>query len=105
MTNQTIVLTNGDKFTKQTTRKPAPNTYKEMKTGFLFNNSRGEAFLFLVSNQYNEKFFVSCSRTDSGRIRYMFSTDSTADKMLGDRKAQNTLIDTIFKTLSQPKAA
>ena len=37
---------------------------------------------FIVNNGYGERFIVSATRIDNGRIRYMYSTCSKVDKLL-----------------------
>lgn len=55
--------------------------YKKHKKGvLLFNNA--EPFAFVVNNKHNEQFIVSVS-SSNGAIRYMFSTSSLDDKLLG----------------------
>lgn len=60
----------------------ANGTYKVRKNGVLFLKPDGEPFAFLVANR-GERFFVSCSRQEGGRIRYMFSTSSLDELRLG----------------------
>lgn len=57
--------------------------YKKHKGGVLLMNMQKEPFAFIVNNKHNEQFFVSCRKTESGKIRYMFSTSSADDKFLG----------------------
>jgi len=56
--------------------------YKVKRNGVLFFIGN-EPRLFLVDNPGNYRFFVTCSRDESGRIRYMFSTSTVDEKAFG----------------------
>ena len=57
--------------------------YKITSKGIQLLDMQKNIFAFIVNNKHNEQFIVSCSRMDNGRIRYMFSTTTQHDKLLG----------------------
>ena len=61
----------------------ASGTYKIRKNGILFHKPTGEPFAFLVANRHDERFFVTCSKQDDGRLRYMHGLCSTDEDYLG----------------------
>lgn len=58
-------------------------TFQKRRTGVLFETKDGKPFAFLVANRHGERFFVTCSRQEDGRIRYMFSLCSLDARVLG----------------------
>ena len=87
--------------------KTASGHYSARKGGVMFFNLKGEPFVFLVANRHSEYFFVSCNRDEKGRIFYVHSTTSEAEKMLGldglKYSAKTELAESIAKT-TQPEA-
>lgn len=57
--------------------------YKKTKRGIQLMDMSKKLFAFIVNNGRGERFIVSASRMDNGRIRYMFSTTTKDDKLLG----------------------
>jgi len=49
----------------------ASGTFKQRKRGVLFHKPDGEPFAYLAAHE-STPFFVTCSRQEDGRIRYMF---------------------------------
>ena len=64
----------------------ANGTYKVKRNGILFSKANGEPFAFLVANRHGERFFVSCSRQEDGKIRYMFGISKREEMLLGIRE-------------------
>lgn len=56
--------------------------YKVTKRGIQLTDLQRNIIAFIVNNGYGERFIVSATRMDNGRIRYMFSTCSNVDKLL-----------------------
>lgn len=56
--------------------------YKKLKRGIKLLDHNKQIFAFIVNNGYGERFIVSATNTDKG-IRYIHSTDSITDKLLG----------------------
>ena len=57
--------------------------YKKMRNGIRLLDSKKNIFAFIVNNPYpNNGFIVSASMQDK-QIRYMFSTTSQTDQLLG----------------------
>lgn len=63
--------------------RTASGFYKPRKGGFLLHDMAGKPFAFLVNNRHGERFFVSCSRHDDGRIHFAFALSSLDEKRLG----------------------
>ena len=61
----------------------ANGLFKLRKRGVLFMKPNGDPFAFLVSNPHQSRFFVTCSRIEDGRIRYMFGLSSECKNLLG----------------------
>ena len=61
----------------------ARGTFKILKGGIMFRDGQGVPEAFLVTNPFGENFFVSCHVTESGKTRYMHSTTSESDRILG----------------------
>lgn len=71
-----------DSATTQTPNDPsAAGFFKIITGGVVFYDLDGAPFAFLVTRP-GENFFVSCSATEAG-LRYMFSTSSKAEVLLG----------------------
>lgn len=77
--------------------------YKQRKGGIMFYDMQDKPFLFLVSNKYNEKFFVSCYCFE-GKIYYMFALSSNTEKLLGIDKLKYSegikLAEDIYKQIT-----
>ncbi len=58
----------------------AAGTYKIRKRGVLFLNLQGEPFAYLCANEEYTPFFVTCSKQEDGRIRYMLGGLCTPDE-------------------------
>lgn len=56
--------------------------YKKLKKGIRLLDHNKNIFAFIVNNGYGERFIVSASNTEKG-IRYMYSTTTETDKLLG----------------------
>lgn len=56
--------------------------YKVTKRGIQIMDLQNNIIAFIVNNGYGERFIVSASRCDNGRIRYMFSTCHKVEKLL-----------------------
>lgn len=61
----------------------ASGMFRVRKGGILFLSGKGEPFAFLVANRHGERFFVSCSRHDNGKIVYAFGLGSGDESALG----------------------
>lgn len=56
--------------------------YKATERGVQLMDSHKSIIAFIVNNGYGERFIVSATRIDNGRIRYMFSTCHRVDRLL-----------------------
>lgn len=63
--------------------RTASGTYKLRSNGILFFKPTGEPFAFLVANRHNERFFVTCSRQEDGKLRYMHGLSTSDEQYLG----------------------
>ncbi len=61
----------------------ASGLYSVRRNGIMFSLPSGEPFAFLVANKHDERFFVTCSRQDDGRVRYMFGLSDPDCRRLG----------------------
>jgi hypothetical protein len=57
-------------------------TFKKRKWGILFLEN-AIPFAYMVANKHGERFFVTCSLQDDGRIRYMFGLADSDKVKLG----------------------
>lgn len=80
-----VVRVNERVFTSLAEDRPAANQdgfYRRNANGILFFDNAKIPFAFLVSNRYNEQFFVSSSVHD-GKIFHLHSTTDREDKFFG----------------------
>jgi hypothetical protein len=61
----------------------ASGLFKVKANGVLFMLPNGEPFAFLVDNRHEERFFVSCSKREGGKLLYMFSLSDSDQVRLG----------------------
>lgn len=63
--------------------RTAAGTYKRLKGCVLFSRPNGTPFAALIINQHGERFFVTASRHEDGKLYYMHGLSDVDKAALG----------------------
>jgi len=86
-----MIIFNGNKFAKNDNEFTSSlfesggtcvGFYKVTSRGIQLRDMQKNIIAFIVNNGHGERFIVSATRQNNGKIRYMFSTCNKVDKLL-----------------------